>query len=320
MRFFRLSWPVAGLVTTLIGLAACSDDDSIPDLHTTHPPDSGVTESDSRSAPTTDVDPTEAASRSTNADTSDLGPVSGTNSSSASEPTWLTTEGASSTDANSENDDSTNESGSPTTTTESVTSVEDSTSRRSSSDASSSDPDDNVTSTSETFGANTLDGSSSLLSTTEEATPDAGADGSVTEVSSGSATDPTGDRCGGAAELSIFGNYLTRSGDEVWLRNSGNGITLTRVPAGAPMASRLPQLWDVIRTCSVTQTLVVRNEEARFTRVDWLSYGGTLLLCIAESSTEVPDAVFDVDAANGSDPSTSGCNGGAWLSLTSGDN
>lgn len=280
MHFFRLGWPVAGLATTLIGLTACSDDDSIPDWGSTYPPDSGVVDSDNRSEPSTDANPTEAASRSTEAETSDLESSTLDWSSSAASNTAPASSGT----------------------------------------APSTDPNASSTSTSETFGATTLEDPTSGSTVIDETSSDAGVDGSVTDVSSGDTTELPSDGCGDATALSIFGNYLTQSGDEVWLRNSGNGMTLTRVPAGQPVAARLPQLWEVFRICSVTQTLVVQNEDATYTRVDWLANGGTLFLCIADSSTEALDAALDIAAANGSAPETSGCNAGAWLRLTSGGN
>ena len=121
--------------------------------------------------------------------------------------------------------------------------------------------------------------------------------------------------CEPATELPILGNYREPNGNELWIRDSGHAVTVTRVPAGKPSRERLPELWRVRRVCSGATTFIAERSSEAFVRVDWRSISSSLFLCLGSSATPTLDAAVELSPPDASDLDGEGCNGSAWLEL-----
>jgi len=142
-------------------------------------------------------------------------------------------------------------------------------------------------------------------------TPDAGGaggDGPVIET------------CMAPTSLPILGDYVEPDGDLLWLRDSGQAVTLTRVTPGKPSPSKLPSLWQVVGLCSDTSTLLLKDTAAMYTRLDFLKGAASLTVCLATETAGTPALAAAIPPADRANTIDSGCNGGPWTRVVKGGN
>jgi hypothetical protein len=146
---------------------------------------------------------------------------------------------------------------------------------------------------------------------------EAGASGEAGEAGIGGA--PVDDEgCAEPTGLSILGDYVETNGDELWLRDSGKAVTLTRVPAGKPAAARLPSLWRVARACSAESFLVLEGA-ASFTRLDYIAGPRSLTVCLASETASSAEAATQLPAPDRMNTIDAGCNSGPWVRVMRGE-
>ena len=118
--------------------------------------------------------------------------------------------------------------------------------------------------------------------------------------------------CGAPTSLPIVGDYAEPNGDELWLRDSGKAVTLTRLPAGKPSSAKPPVLWQVVQACSADSVLLLQDAAGNFTRLDYLKGAASLTVCVASESTSTLEKAWALPAADRSNTIDSGCGDAAW--------
>lgn len=131
---------------------------------------------------------------------------------------------------------------------------------------------------------------------------------------------PVGDGCVAPNALSILGDYIEPNGDELWLRDSGKAVTLTRVTPGKPSPTKLPALWQAVRICESESALVLKNVEGAYTRLDFIKGTSSLTVCLAMGTAATPEAAVGLAGADRANTIDSGCNGGPWSRAVKGGN
>lgn len=154
--------------------------------------------------------------------------------------------------------------------------------------------------------------------------------GSRADVGSGGEAGSTGDggaggdssspACVAPTTLPILGDYVAQNGDELWLRDSGKAVTLTRVAPGKPSAAKLPSLWQVMSVCGAESALVLRNAAGRFARLDYVKGGSSLTVCFSSKTADSAELAAEIPAADRANTIDAGCNGGPWTRVVKGGN
>lgn len=142
--------------------------------------------------------------------------------------------------------------------------------------------------------------------------------GGATGGAGGSGGAGGGEACWEPTSLSILGDYVEPNGDELWLRNSGKAVTLTRVAAGKPSFARLPSLWQVARVCADDSALLLKTPTGSFTRLDYLKGASSLTVCLANVTATTLELAAALRPANRMNTIDAGCNDGPWTRLQKG--
>lgn len=154
---------------------------------------------------------------------------------------------------------------------------------------------------------------------------DAGGAGGAGAVSEGGAGGEGGasvvvENCTAPSSLAILGDYVEPNGDQFWLRDSGNALTLTRVTPGKPSAAKLPSLWQVVSACAEPPALVLRASTGAFTRLDYLQGATSLTVCLAANTAATAEQAEAIVPPGRTNTIDAGCNGGPWTRVVKGGN
>jgi hypothetical protein len=123
---------------------------------------------------------------------------------------------------------------------------------------------------------------------------------------------PSHETCSTPVGLSFLGNYLDAAGNQLWLRDSGKAVTVTRVPVGKPVAATPPALWQVVQACADDAALLLKTPAGAFTRLDYLQGTSSLTVCIAGETAATLELALALPAASRVNTIDSGCNGQPW--------
>jgi hypothetical protein len=120
--------------------------------------------------------------------------------------------------------------------------------------------------------------------------------------------------------LRALGDYSAPGGEELWLRDSGKAVTMTRVPAGKPIAGKLPALWQVVENCAPGSFLVLRGAAGGFQRFDYIESSSALTACLSAASAATSAQARELPPADRTNTIDDGCNGGPWTRFAKGGN
>ena len=175
-----------------------------------------------------------------------------------------------------------------------------------------------------TVGGNASGGSRPASRGGEPATQSGGEGGSAGEPgaaesgAAGEAGAPQNSGCEAPTSLSIVGDYTAPNGDELWLRDSGKAVTLTRVPAGTPASARPPALWQVVRACPES-ALLLKDAAGSFTRLDYVKGATSLTACLSRHVLDTVEQAERLPPADRANTIDAGCNDGPWTRFAKGE-